>query len=343
MSSLFRITLDTNPETCNLHCIMCEEHSYASKYKEELFQRTGIKQRLMPVEWLYAIFKQAKELGVSEIIPSTMGEPLLYKHFDKIINLCKEFDIKLNLTTNGTIPRKPPEIWAKEIIPITKDIKFSVNGAFKSTAENIMIGLNFDRQIENIRIFSEVRNLIYKTTGHYCSLTFQLTFMRNNMSEIEKIIELAANLDIDRIKGHHVWTHYSYLVELSFKKNSLTKVEWNEIVKRAFASVDKFPRPNGKKILLENFFYLSENENNEVPYEYECPFLDKELWISATGDISPCCAPDNLRKTLGYFGNIKTKTLQDVLNSDVYRNLVKNYKNFEVCKKCNMRRPYEKC
>jgi hypothetical protein len=47
-------------------------------------------------------------------------------------------------------------------------------------------------------------------------------------------------------------------------------------------------------VLLENIIPLTENENTEVPEHYECPFLTKELWISATGKVSPCCAPDNL-------------------------------------------------
>jgi hypothetical protein len=43
-------------------------------------------------------------------------------------------------------------------------------------------------------------------------------------------------------------------------------------------------------VLLENIIPLTENENTEVPEHYECPFLTKELWISAAGKVSPCCA-----------------------------------------------------
>jgi radical SAM protein with 4Fe4S-binding SPASM domain len=67
--------------------------------------------------------------------------------------------------------------------------------------------------------------------------------------------------------------------------------------------------------------------------------LNKELWISATGKISPCCAPDDLRNTLGDFGNIADMTIEEVLQSDTYRNLVKNYKKIDLCKTCNMRKP----
>lgn len=341
MKSLYRITVDTNPELCNLHCLMCEEHSHLSKFKEILFKETGIKQRLMPKEWLESIFKQAKELNVQEIIPTTMGEPSLYEHFETFLELCKKYDLKLNLTTNGTCPRKPAEEWANLIIPITKDIKFSVNGATKFTAENIMQGLNFDKQIENIKIFSKIRNSIFEQSENYCSLSFQLTFLQSNMHEISDIVQLAADLDIDRIKGHHVWTHYKELEELSFKKSEETIYQWNKIVEIANSSSEKYRRKNGKKVILENFFPLQLKENKEIPENYECPFLNRELWISAIGEISPCCAPDNLRKSLGNFGNIQNQILSETLNSSVYSDLVKNYKQKTLCKTCNMRKPNE--
>ena len=67
----WRITVDTNPEDCNLSCIMCEEHSPYSDFKQKLFAATGIHHRRMPAEWIDKIFREAHDLGVREIIPST--------------------------------------------------------------------------------------------------------------------------------------------------------------------------------------------------------------------------------------------------------------------------------
>ena len=47
-----------------------------------------------------------------------MGEPLLYQGFEGIISICREFNIKLNLTTNGTFPRKTAAEWARLIVPL---------------------------------------------------------------------------------------------------------------------------------------------------------------------------------------------------------------------------------
>ena len=80
----WRLTFDTNPDTCNLHCVMCEEHSPHSalsrKRKEE-----GRTHRLMPIDLIERVIADTAPHGLREIIPSTMGEPLLYKHFEDIL------------------------------------------------------------------------------------------------------------------------------------------------------------------------------------------------------------------------------------------------------------------
>ena len=115
--------------------------------------------------------------------------------------------------------------------------------------------------------------------------------------------------------------------------------QWNTYVLEAHKAAEEFRKPNGEKVLLENIISIEDNEISEVPEDYACPFLEQELWISATGKISPCCAPDNLRQSLGDFGNIKIASIQEVLKSERYLDLVSNYKTKDVCKTCVMRKP----
>jgi molybdenum cofactor biosynthesis enzyme MoaA len=130
---------------------MCEEHSPYSDFIPTLFKETGVKRRRMKFETVEDIFLQAEKLGVKEIIPSTMGEPLLYKEFDKIFELSEQKNIKINLTTNGTFPKKSVEEWAKLIVPNTTDVKISWNGSTKETSEKIMQGIDFEKAIENYK------------------------------------------------------------------------------------------------------------------------------------------------------------------------------------------------
>ncbi|NOQ28115.1 MAG: radical SAM protein [Bacteroidales bacterium] len=339
MQKLYRLTLDTNPEDCNLKCIMCEEHSRYSNFKKELFETTGIKARRMPSGWIDKIFKEAKDLGVEEIIPSTMGEPLLYKEIDKFFQLAKKYNIKINLTTNGTFPNKNVKEWAKLIIPVTSDTKISLNGATKDIAESIMQGLTFNEHISNLKSFIEYRDFHYKMSGFYSRITLQLTFMQTNMHQLPEIIRLAANLGVDRVKGHHLWTHFDEIKDLSFKKDEKSIRDWNSTVDKAIEAVECFRKPNGDKILLEQIDYLNTKETSSIPENYGCPFLGKELWISAIGKISPCCAPDKERDSLGDFGNYPNKTFKEVLASPIYNDLLNNYKKKLLCQTCVMRKP----
>jgi hypothetical protein len=318
---------------------MCEEHSPYSDFIPNLFKETGVKRRRMEFATVEDIFLQAEKLGVKEIIPSTMGEPLMYKGIEGIFELSQKHGIKINLTTNGTFPKLKVEEWANLIVPNTTDVKFSWNGATAETAEKVMTGLNYNQVLEKVKEFVAFRNKLYTETGWYCRLTFQLTFMQNNMHELADIVKLAAELGVDRVKGHQLWTHFEEIKALSMKATKESVANWNKYVKQAYEAQENFRKPNGERVILENIIPLHDNETKELPEEYECPFLTKEIWISATGNISPCCAPDNLRKSLGDFGNISTTTIEDVLQSSVYTELVSNYKTKPLCKTCNMRKP----
>jgi MoaA/NifB/PqqE/SkfB family radical SAM enzyme len=218
-------------------------------------------------------------------------------------------------------------------------VKISWNGATEETSKKVMIGIDFNKSVENVKEFIKYRDEYFNKTGFFCRVTFQLTFMQNNMHELADIIKLAASLGVDRVKGHQLWAHFDEIKDLSMKATSESVERWNVYVEQAFQAQEEFRKPNGEKVILENIIPIHEDEVNELPEEYECPFLTKELWISATGKISPCCAPDNLRKSLGDFGNISEISIEEVLKSQQYIDLVNNYKNKPLCKTCNMRKP----
>jgi MoaA/NifB/PqqE/SkfB family radical SAM enzyme len=327
----WRITFDTNPDLCNLNCIMCDTHSIYNEKKKQ-------SNRIMPIEIIEKVI-QSTHPYLKEIIPSTMGEPLLYPHFDRLIELVKEYNLKLNLTTNGTFPKRDVEEWAWRILPVASDVKISINGATKETAESIMVGLNFEKQIENIRKFIEVRDEILRENINHPTITFQVTFMKKNLEELSKILEMAIDMGVDRLKGHHVWITWLELKSESLKRNNNTISMWNGIVDRLYEIKNK----TKSNIKLDNIYKLNnvENDTNNKPVtdSWGCPFLGKEAWIAWDGTFNVCCAPDNLRKTFGYFGNVNEKDFMELWNSNRYNELIDNWGNNAVCKQCNMRRP----
>ncbi len=335
-NGLWRITLDTNPDHCNLNCIMCEDHSVYS-------QRKGAPVRqMMPEELMETVIRQAASLGVKEVIPSTMGEPLLYKHLEKLISLCRELNLKFNLTTNGTFPHKGKqnnvEYWGEKIVPIGSDIKISWNGSSEKTQEAIMIGTKLKSHMDNARRLTAIRDKMASNGGDYCSLTLQLTFMERNLEEIPDLVRLAIDIGFDRVKGHHLWAHFPEIQQLSLRRNRHAIKRWNRCVSICKDIADKKNRQNGNLVKLENFFPLSPEKPNDIAPEGECPFIGKEAWVDHSGRFNVCCAPDEQRKTLGYFGNLKDATLEQIWNSPAYKIFTESYMEQPLCKCCNMRK-----
>ena len=164
-----RITIDTNPDICNLKCIMCDTHSiYNENFK--------IKRKSMSKNLLQKSLDESIDIGVKEIIPSTMGESLLYPHFDVFIEKLKQSKTKLNLTTNGTFPKRGVEDWTKILLLILSDIKISFNSIRPDINEKIMPQANTKIAIKNIKYFTQQKEIYKKIFFYfsYCNFTSYL-------------------------------------------------------------------------------------------------------------------------------------------------------------------------
>jgi glycosyltransferase involved in cell wall biosynthesis/MoaA/NifB/PqqE/SkfB family radical SAM enzyme len=336
----WRITFDTNPDDCNIHCIMCEEHSRHSRLQEE---RRAAKRppRRMPIALIRRVLADSAGTGLREIIPSTMGEPLLYRHFEEVIELCREHGVMLNLTTNGTFPGLGARAWAEKIVPVTSDTKISWNGATAKTQEQIMEGTRWAEVLDNLRTFIAVRDAHAAAGGNRCRVTLQLTFLQSNVAELADIVRLAIDLGVDRVKGHHLWAHFSAIKGQSMRRSAASIARWNEAVRAARRVAAERPLPSGEAILLENIFELDPDATQDLAPGGPCPFLGQEAWVSAEGRFNPCCAPDAERLTLGEFGNLNEVSIREIWSGPRYRELVTGYRNRGLCLGCNMRKPVE--
>ena len=334
----WRITFDTNPDDCNLHCIMCEDHSpYSSAQADR--RAAGLPRRRMDIDLIRQVLADSRGAPLREIIPSTMGEPLLYRHFDDIIDLCAEYGVKLNLTTNGTFPQRGARRWAQRIVPVASDVKISWNGARAETQAAVMRGSNWDRVVDNVRTFIQVRDEHAADGGNRCRVTFQLTFMEVNYRELPEVVKLAAQLGVDRVKGHHLWAHFSRIKGQSMRRNAAAIERWNRVVDETYRAQRRHRLPNGERILLDNIFPLESGGVEDIAPGAQCPFLGQEAWVASDGRFNPCCAPDALRRTLGEFGNVKETGLYDIWQSEEYNRLRAGYMENLLCQGCNMRRP----
>lgn len=320
---------------------MCEEHSPHSlsqiRRKEE-----GRPRLLMPLDMIERVVAEAAPRGLKEIIPSTMGEPLLYEQFEEIIELCHRYNLKLNLTTNGTFPRLGVSGWAKRLVPVTSDVKISWNGATDATQESIMPGSRWEKMVDNVRQFIAMRDAHAEAGGDHCRVTFQLTFMESNIGELADIVRLAIQLGVDRVKGHHLWAHFEQIQSQSMRRDPNSISRWNEAAAAARQVAAERRLPNGKRLILEGLFPLDPMMKENLAPGGPCPFLGQEAWISAEGRFGPCCAPDAQRRTLGDFGNLQERSFLDIWDGAEYAELVTTYRSRSLCLGCNMRRPPER-
>ncbi len=324
----WRITLDTNPDDCNYRCIMCEEHAADAPRRAA---RQGMPRRRMPIELARRVIEEAVSLGLREVIPSTMGEPLLYDGFEHLLDLCRRHGLTLNLTTNGSFPGRGARDWAERIVPVAGDVKVSLNGVSAFLQERVMLGSHLGGVLANLKTLAGVRDRHTTAGGRRCTLTLQVTFMEANLEELPAIVRLAADLGMERVKGHHLWVHHAGMSGQSLRRSEESKARWNAIANQ----VTELASSLG--VRLVNFEPLDTFEGPDLAGAGVCPFLGQEAWVAADGTFGPCCAPDELRRTLGSFGTLASRSLEEIWTSPEYRDLVQGWASRTVCQTCPMR------
>lgn len=333
MKGPWRITLDTNPDDCNLHCSMCEEHSIHSG-RNQLRMAGQLPRRRMEWATVETTLREAAENGLQEVIPATMGEPLLWRHFEQLVTLCDELGLKLNLTTNGTFPRLGVKAWAHLILPVASDIKISWNGATQGTQEAIMVGTQWAMQLANLKQLLALRDQL-STPEHRPTITLQATFMQSNLLELPGIVQLASTLGVDRVKGHHLWVHWQAMAAQDLRASAPAIHQWNEVARECRNIAAQRQPP----LRLDNFHDLNPMVGRQAPMDWPCPFLGKEAWVNAQGRFDPCCAPDQQRQVLGNFGNVTDGGLMAIWQGKPYRDLMANHLQKPLCQTCTLRRP----
>lgn len=333
MNGPWRITFDTNPDDCNLRCTMCEEHSILLTQRK--FEQTGHRRRMDP-ETIAQVIAECAPRGLREVIPSTMGEPLLYAGFPRIMEACRQHGVLVNLTTNGTFPIEGASRWAELLVPACSDVKISWNGVTPAVQEGIMHGSRLDVQQRNLAAFLDVRNRVRGSGSHACTVTLQCTFLETNLGQLPDLVRFAIDLGVDRVKGHHLWVHNDIMAAEDMRRDSKSVARWNDVVRLCHEIAADNPLHTGEIIQLANFDEIVNQETRTRTGP--CPFLGQEAWVNSQGRFDPCCAPDYLRQSLGSFGTVD-RGLLPIWEGHDYATLRQSYQEQEVCKTCVMRAP----
>lgn len=291
---MLRLTLLTNPDMCNLHCPLCFLNQRCKKF--------GMGE--MPFEVMYRAIRNALTKGLREVIPSTMGEPLLYSYFDELLDLCRVHDVPVNLTTNGSFPG----VWGSEeglarLLAACSDIKVSCMGWGESFCE-MMPGLTFDKWKRNVERLVELRkqwgeaeglkaenreaeSLKAKSLKAGCArgatVSLQVTLHRKNFEAAAEILQWAESIGVDRIKWN-LPVFLSVAPRELHERYGLTDLDVDELRKKVKSDV---VRCEG------SLFFGTQKHNPESAKHYaaDCPFTD-ELWVLPDGSEQYCPNPE---------------------------------------------------
>jgi MoaA/NifB/PqqE/SkfB family radical SAM enzyme len=289
--------------------------------------------------------REGAALGVREVIPSTLGEPLLWAGLDRLVDLCAELGLALNVTTNGTFPGRGAAAWAERLVPVASDVKISWNGATAATAAAIMPGLELARAVANVRAFAAVRDA-YRARGlasrsppgagssGACRLSFQVTAQEGNVSELADIVRLAASLGVERVKVNHLQVRFPALAERSLRRSPEAIRRWNAAVAAMRAAAEE--ASSGARVLLENVVPLAEDPAAPAPAG-PCPFLGREAWLHPGGAFAPCPHPVAARGALGDFGSVAERPLATIWRGEALRALVARWPADPPCVACPFR------
>jgi len=284
-----------------------------------------------------ALLAEAAGGPLREVIPSTMGEPLLWAGIDDLVDACAAGAVRLNLTTNGTWPTRGGRGWAERLAPVASDVKVSWNGATAATAEAIMAGLDFAAAVEELRRFAAGRDEVAVRTGARCRLSFQVTAQAGNVDELGALVTLAASLGVDRVKVNQLQPRVARLEARALPATQAGRDRWGRAV-TAMRAAAAGAAAAGRAIELQNVAPLPPLAAPADPAG-PCPFVGREAWVLHDGTFAPCPHPAAWRGELGDFGVAGPQPLSAIWAGEPLARFAAAWQDHPTCRTCPLRRP----
>ena len=165
---------------CNLNCIHCYASADSHKSAEELTTEEG-----------EAFIHDLADFGIPVLLFSG-GEPLLRKDFFHLASLAKDLDLRVALSTNGTVIT---EETAEKIKGVGfAEVGISLDG----------IGANNDYFRGHKGAFDTALSGIRHCKTHDLRVSLRLTITKSNYNEIPAIFDLVEKEEINRVCFYHL-------------------------------------------------------------------------------------------------------------------------------------------
>lgn len=268
---------------CNLSCNFCPKTARELKFMDE--------------ESFKKVLESVKPY-TNHIYFHLMGEPLLNPKIERFLELGKEYDFKVNLTTNGTLIKNAKAVLLKA--NALRQVNISLH-SFEANENDV----NFNDYIDNIVSFvKEARdntNIISSMRLWNMDTRHEASNLLNK--EIFKILEKKFELD--------------YNLEEVLKERNNTKLFNNVYLSMA----EKFEWPNIKIAPVNERMF--------------CHGLRDQFGVLVDGTVVPCCLDS---EGIINLGNIFETPLDEILEGEraenIYNGFTARKAVEDLCKTC---------
>ncbi len=253
---------------CNLNCSFCPKT-----------KRAG---RTMSAEEFAAVANAVRDRGVNYYL-HLMGEPTSHPEFEKILKICRENKMAVNITTNGTLLDKTGDIMLENNVRMVSVSmhSFEANSLNKDMAAYLEKITDFCKKARKTDTITELRLWNFDRESIY----------DKNRLNGQILLFLQENLKLDFDLPQAV------AKTLEEKENSNQRKFNIKLTENVFLG------------MAEHFMWpdINRKEKNDCGF---CYGLRNQVAILANGDVVPCCLDSDGNMVLG---NIFTQNFDDII------------------------------
>ena len=248
---------------CNLNCVMCGRN--AADFKPTMFDFK-----------LFERFERMMEL-IEEVTLMGWGEPTVHPHFSAMLRFLHERGVRKYFCTNGMrLDKLQNDIFDFEV----EVFAVSMDGKDAHTNQRLRRGLDFDKVIGSLREITAQKRRLNLVCPH---INFVMTMMRSNIEQLPDMVDLAAGIGLNEVKGVFL---------TAFNKDLLHESLHNHIdlVRRYFELAEQKAKKNG---ILLKLPHLPGQDPAGTAAHKPCYTAWRDFFLGSDGYVRGCMSSPN--------------------------------------------------
>jgi len=255
--------MDTTSK-CNLNCKFCFRNYVDIDFNSRPDMSADTLNRLIE-----ELFPSAFTLNLS-----TIGEPLLSPHIEDILDACTRYQVRLSLTTNGTLMRG--DDFLKRLANVLQHIEISFDSASPELFEKLRFGASYKTVLQHATRLGEIRRML---PDPKFNLGFSMTLFRENLKEVPEVLRL-----VSEAGGNFLKTDIGVI----FSKKDLHQsvLTCPDLYNQIYEIAHEKAREIAVRLLMRPPF--GENGCGEAVKYGICEYLYLSACIRSEGELNPC-------------------------------------------------------